>query len=228
MVSNNDNGAWGMFHPALALYDGNKFAEGLQLNWDSKVTANTFLLDKIGKDYNDVSYPQYKWWPSFSCSGLPFNGARALPNDPAPTDKTKYPLAYKTITNATGKNAGWTVNGMLRYDTGGFYPYRYQSNEWYHDNDGSEHSTGIQYNIKRLSSAGIFHPHGVVPTTEQAFNNRNIATDGSGDIKNQTAYIGGALNTKTGSVASYDATKPKPPKYKYWVLRVPVSFPEYT
>jgi hypothetical protein len=202
MQFQTDNGAWGMFHPGLALYDGNIFTEGLKLKWDSTVTANSFLLDKIGKDYYGDTYPQYRWGPNFSCSGLPFSGALARPNDPAPTDKNKYPLAYKTI-NVEGKNAGWTANGMLREGTGGFYPYRYQSNEWYHDNDGSEHSTGIQYNIKRLSSAGIFHPHGVVPETSLAFDNKNTdfsdmvpgATANVG-VYNQTAYIGGAKNKR--------------------------------
>lgn len=203
MQFQNDNGAWGMFHPALALYDGQKFTERIQLNWDSKVTANSFLLDKIGQDYSGTIYPQYRWSPSFSVSGLPFNGALARPNGPAPTDKNKYPLAYKTITNATGKNAGWTDNGMLRKNTGGFYPYRYQSNEWYHDNDGTQHSTGVQYNIKRLSSTGIFHPHGVVPETSLAFDNkntdfsdRNPATTANVGVYNQTAYIGGAKNKR--------------------------------
>ena len=109
MASNNDNGAWGMFHPALALYDvgdgsgPQKFVEGLQLKWDTRTTGDEFLLDKIPTDSgrliheNDIpqTHPQYQWHPSFSCSGLPLNGALARPNGPAPTDKNEFPVSYK-------------------------------------------------------------------------------------------------------------------------------------
>ena len=274
MQFKNDNGAWGMFHPALALYDGQKFSEGLQFNWDTVTTANSILLDKIGIDHSGNTYPQYQWRPEFSCSGLPFNGALARPNDPAPTDQSVYPISFVKPLDYTGggypiagevthrdtwaeenwfmgqmPNAVYTENGILAGSTGGFYPYRYQRNEMYHQEmDGgmlsmnepnhvtpfqyegsAEEWFGFQYNIKRLSSPGIFHPHGVVPTTEQeAFTNKNVPATGN-EIKNQTSYIGGAMNTKAaGPVASYDNTKTHAPRYKYWVIRIPVSIPEYT
>ena len=214
MQFQNDNGAWGMFHPALALYDGQKFTEGQRLNWDSTVTANSFLLNKIGQDFWGDTYPQYRWGPNFSCSGLPFSGALARPNDPAPTDKTKFLLSYIRTTDGTdtATNAIHTANGILREGTGGFYPYRYQSNEWLHTALGnwsgasrlpSVDWTGVQYNIKRLSSKGIFHPHGVVPESSLAFDNKNTdfsdripGVSANVGVYNQTAYIGGAKNKR--------------------------------
>ena len=246
MTSNNDNGAWGMFHPALTLYDtGNgpqKFTEGLQLKWDTRTTANLALLDKVGVGDDGTSYDQYKWWPSFSCSGLPFNGILAFPNAPAPPDKfAASNWLYSYMKDATHIQAQYTTDGILKGDTGGFYPYRFQKNNIVFSPDGNpaidedtgrvSFSFGDQYNIKRLSSAGIFHPPGMVPSNKQAYDNKNISnlSEESPVIENQTAYIGGSMNTRDSpSVASYDATKPKPPKYKYWVLRVPVSIPEYT
>ena len=209
--SNNDGGAWGMFHPALALYDGKKFTEGLQLKWDSRMTANSMLLSKIGSDYQKVGYPQYRWNPSFSCSGLPFNGTLVGPNGPAPTDKNVFPMAYVNQTANPNEPRGgvgsYTANGVLRGDTGGFYPYRYQCNEWFHENieDGTVHSTGIQYNIKRLSSQGIFHPHGVVPETSLAYDNKNtdfvdVKPGTTSNVFNQTAYIGGAPNKRISGI----------------------------
>jgi hypothetical protein len=242
MSSNNDNGAWGMFHPALALYDGQKFSEGLELKWNTTTTANTILLNKVGTDDVGTPYDQYKWWPNFSCSGLPFNGALAFPNGKPPeeTETTTpggFPLSYSITSGAEGPptNARYTTNGILKGDTGGFYPYRLQSNDLRHyDNDGAggeptKTYNMRQYNVKRISSKGIYHPYGIISDHEGAFDNRNVEPSGTDNtIKNQTAYIGGSMNTKTGGVASYDATKPKPPRYKYWVLRIPVSIPEYT
>jgi hypothetical protein len=281
------------------------------------MTANSFLLDKVGKGIESdgssvydpdpylpsiVNYDQYKWRPEFSCSGLPFSGSLARPNDPAPTDKSKFPDSlfmpvfkpppdFDASQIASGGSVYWgstihnprisyTANGQLRGDSGGFYPYRYQKHPMSHISeeggifekviDGSitpkeeimtlfanyaaapfeseeagliagqivndhiirdKFYIGYQYNIRRLSSPGIFHPHGSVPENNEAVDNRNVPTSGP-DIKNQTAYIGGAMNTKAGSapsaVASYDKTKTHAPKYKYWVLRIPVSIPEYT
>jgi hypothetical protein len=290
MRSNNDNGAWGMFHPALTLYDtgdGNgpqKFTEGLQLKWDTRTTANLALLDKVGTDRYGRTYDQYKWWPSFSCSGLAFNGVLARPSGNTPMAKWDWPISYEpslgnpavvyqgeaftfgglaqggdepilmgstdSVTASGSQRPGlvfpiydaeYTVNGILKGDTGGFYPHRYQSNRVIHiDDKGVIHSfvpaetgerrskhTFYQYNFKRLSSSGIFHPENVVPKETEAFDNRNVPSSGD-TIENQTAYIGGAMNKKTGSVASYDKTKVNAPKYRYWVMRVPVSLPEYT
>jgi hypothetical protein len=363
MVSNNDNGAWGMFHPALALYDDTKFTEGLQLKWDTRTTANLALLDKVGEDDSGNFYNQYKWWPSFSCSGLIFNGATTNPGGNATSiSRSDYPLSYTKSSGAGNDNAEYSVNGILKGATAGFYPYRYQYNHMYHrhfdisgtsrlqpSTGNAEQEDGMwkipQWNIKRLSSEGIFHPEGIVPTNTESYNNKQVplnqqvsysnqvgtlflavapgasgvvvlptAQSGSefdlltdlmnsgnpgiialqglvisfapedlyeytvitttilagafagqtafvfsggtvrgqhsghetatpsqimlpavsaATIENQTAYIGGAMNTKDSpipltSTATYDATKPKPPKYKYWVLRVPVSIPEYT
>ena len=52
-----------------------------------------------------------------------------------------------------------------------------------------------------------------------------------GGTTSQDHYIGETVSIPTVTdygVASYDAAKPKPAKYKYWVLRVPVSIPEHT
>jgi hypothetical protein len=195
MFSNNDNGAWGMFHPALALYDGEGFAEGIQLNWDSKVTANSILLDKISTD----AHSQYRWNPSFSCSGLPFNGALARPNGPAPTDKSVYTTSY-------GASGAYTSDGILANTTGGFYPYRFQCNDWSHEGPAvGTLATGVQYNIKRLSSQGIFHPHGIVPETSLAFDNKNtdfvdVKPGMTSNMFNQTAYIGGGANKRISGI----------------------------
>jgi hypothetical protein len=103
-----------------------------------------------------------------------------------------------------------------------------------------------QYNYKRISSTGIRHPEGIVPPDQGSGDNKNsyrwqssVINDPLIDetaIYNQTAYIGGAMNTKDGSaiagggtsIASYDSAKVHAPKYRYWVLRIPVSIPEYT
>jgi hypothetical protein len=122
MVSNNDNGAWGMFHPALGLYDvgdGNgpqKFTEGLQLKWDTRMTANTLLIDKVGHSSDHgrpgpaapgglaspnyswgSSFYQYQWRPEFSCSGLVFSGSGAKPHGPAPTDGYVFPAIHSGV-----------------------------------------------------------------------------------------------------------------------------------
>jgi hypothetical protein len=238
------------------------------------------LLDKVGTDRYGRTYDQYKWWPSFSCSGLPFNGVLARPSGNTPMAKWDWPISYEpslgnpavvyqgeaftfgglaqggdepilmgstdSVTDSGSERPGlvfpiydaeYTVNGILKGDTGGFYPHRYQSNRVIHIDDkgdvlsttGERRSkhTFYQYNFKRLSSPGIFHPENVVPKETEAFDNRNVPSSGD-TIENQTAYIGGAMNKKTGSVASYDKTKVNAPKYRYWVMRVPVSIPEYT
>lgn len=349
MCSNNDNGAWGMFHPALALYDvgdgsgPQKFTEGLQLTWDTRTTANSFLLDKVGMDADGVAFEQYKWHPSFSCSGLPFDGELARPTHRASLSAaTHYPFSFVRAWTETGEgvysgsspemypdedmqegysyalysepnpigpqdwydaqfNTPFANNGILRGTTGGFYPYRKQCHEWNHIN-GISHQfseqtfvflntqgatvpnagkfkdpgsfgfaagdglgtewgnplpsaalsryygkqfydpitgdgilggiyTGVQYNVKRISSRGIFHPQGVVPENSESFDNRNVPSSGT-DIVNQTSYLGGSMNVKDTDAATpnaiFDKTKTKQPTYKYWVLRIPVSIPEYT
>ena len=85
-----------------------------------------------------------------------------------------------------------------------------------------------QYNVKRISSRGIIHPEGTVPGDHDAYSNKQLKDAATGEIPTQTGYIGGAMNKKTGVVASYDKTLAHAPKYRYWVLRIPVSIPEYT
>jgi hypothetical protein len=267
MLSNTDNGAWGMFHPALVLYDDTKFTEGLQLKWDSTVTANSFLLDKVGEDEDGNFYNQYKWWPNFSCSGLIFDGELAAPTATLNSlsditgDTTTY-TGYSPGIRAPGTghfktsyakvvgkyDAQYTSDGILGdtvdFNSEGFYPYRTQCNPVYHEhlnaggsaipwpsagsidlqiygaggstvelgninatpptspkfryadsdrnqNYSSTPGTGLhwnpvesavvdgarvitQYNYKRISSTGIRHPEGIVPSDQGSGDNRNI------------------------------------------------------
>jgi hypothetical protein len=86
-----------------------------------------------------------------------------------------------------------------------------------------------QYEAKRLSSRGITHPFGVVPESNTAFTNMNGEPGVLGQIKNQTAYMGGARNKKTATNAvTFDETNSHPPTYRYWVLRIPMSISAYT
>jgi hypothetical protein len=125
MVSNNDNGAWGMFHPALALYDGTKFTEGLQLKWDTRTTANLALLDKVGVDDIGTSYDQYKWWPNFSCSGVIFDGDRAYdPLKRVTVDVNSLSLAPAAASGEVGGDPAGNLNGDISHYTqyGGYRP----------------------------------------------------------------------------------------------------------
>jgi hypothetical protein len=279
----NDNGNWGMFHPAFTLYDthdGNgpvKFSEGLKLSANTTTSANSLFLDKVGEadpffptpplafehPMGDLgvnnqlpaqTYPQFQWSPSFSSHPLIFDGELARPTDDPPTFPRKtlagsangFPqfgmmesggyLASEDYTPASytddhGKYAG---------STGGFYPYRYHREEksiggyMKGDRAGSPSAqTAVywyEYDIKRLSSKGITHPYGAVPESNSAFTNINGTRGATGQVKNQTAYIGGARNTKTAtdSAPTFNNNDANPPVYKYWVLRIPMSISTYT
>jgi hypothetical protein len=247
------HGNWGMFHPAFTLYDDGPgppvpFSEGLKLTWNTVTSANTDFMDKVGKKertYNNSGdlyprpdpgdagtttvteeYEQYKWIPAFSSHPLVFNGDLARPTGDLPTSESDFPK-YNI------------PNGLYSGNTGGFYPYRYHKEETYGIGSvGSQNLLGTryyynEYQAKRLSGGGVEHPSGVVPETDDAFDNRHGAKGVAGRILNQTAYIGGAKNTKVISgggdhTASFDASQTNPPVYKYWVLRIPVSIEAYT
>lgn len=180
-------------------------------------------LDATTQHIPESTFDQYKWHPSFCCHPLIFDGNLARPTDDAPTYQANDVFA------ATQGEVGFPQfnpeNGMYAGSTGGFYPYRYHREEksamgmvsfgdWGTSAfNAYEQYYWYEYEIKRLSSPGITHPAGIVPATDDAFNNRNgitwkpdpgenywtdvVANDsGSARVLNQTAYIGGARNKK--------------------------------
>jgi len=216
-------GNWGMFHPALILFntDGTwkHFSEGLTLKPSvTDTNANTFLIDLEGTEAG-TDYSQFKWWLNYSGYPFVYDGSIARPSDPIPTDKA----AFKDR----------AANGSYYGDTGGFYPYRYHKLP--SEVEFSGQLSLSQYSVKRLSSPGIFHPEGVVPKSSPAFNNRNAA-DGltlHDPIYNQTSYIGGSGNKVSiggagDAFPTFDPANANPPVYKYWVLRIPASIQGYT
>jgi hypothetical protein len=196
-------------------------------------------------------YTQYIWSPSYSCHPLNFDGSLAKPNDDLPTNTAQYggtsgdffggPITESTVNH---RSTASPDRGRYSGNTGGFYTYKYHREMHFIDTndtfaaDYGNPSDPIpranvyfwwQYEAKRLSSKGITHPYGVVPESNTAFTNMNGEPGVLGQIKNQTAYLGGARNKKTATNAvTFDETNSHPPVYKYWVLRVPMSISAYT
>ena len=135
-------------------------------------------------------------------------------------------------------------HGKYEGSTGGFYPYRYHREEKsiggslaleteplaHIEADVKPAFFWYEYDIKRLSSKGITHPYGAVPESNSAFTNINGTRGATGQVKNQTAYIGGARNIKTAtdSDPTFNENDIHTPVYKYWVLRIPMSISTYT
>ena len=201
-------------------------------------------------------YPQFQWSPSYSCHPLIFDGSLAKPNDDPPANTAQYGGTFGdfwgdgsdvgsrrnpvTDPNINHRSTASPDRGRYSGNTGGFYPYKYQREMHFVDtNDyftpaGSALPRGKmyfwwQYEAKRLSSRGITHPFGVVPESNTAFTNMNGEAGVTGQIKNQTAYMGGARNKKTATNAvTFSETDSHPPTYRYWVLRIPMSISAYT